>query len=100
MKKIKNILKELKLSWNEPIYFIVNTKNNKAVITNLKGIIFISKKKQINIEHELDDEDVIVHDLGNELESLGICIEHLQLDDEITYQEIEIVKTLNEFLGV
>lgn len=97
MKKIKNIIKELNL--NEPIYFIVDANKDKAVITNLKGIIFIAKKKHINIEHESDDEDVIVHDLGNELESMGIYIEHLQLGDEITYQEIEVVKTLNDFLG-
>lgn len=99
MNKIKEIVKELKLNWNEPNYFLVDVNKGKAVITNLKGIIFLAKKKTINIEHETDDEDVIVHDLGNELESLGIYIEHLQLGDEITYQEIEVVKTLNEFLG-
>ena len=97
MKKIKEIIKEINL--NEPNYFLVDANKAKAVITNLKGIIFIAKKKRINIEHESDEEDLIVHDLGNELESLGIYIEHLQIGDEITYQEIEIVKTLNEFLG-
>lgn len=99
MKKIKEVINELKLNWNEPNYFLVDANKAKAVITNLKGIIFIAKKKRINIEHESDDEDVIVHDLGNELESLGIYIEPLQIGDEITYQEIEFVKTLNEFLG-
>lgn len=99
MKKIKEVINELKLNWNQPIYFVVDTKKDKAVITNLNGIIFIAKKKCINIEHETDDEDVIVHDLGNELESIGIYIEHIQIGDEITYQEIEVVKTLNEFLG-
>lgn len=98
MKKIKEIIKELNL--NEPNYFIVDVNKDKAVITNLKGIIFIAKKKSINIEHESDDEDVIVHDLGNELETMGIYIEHLQLGDEITYQEIEVVETLKEFLEV
>lgn len=96
---IKEIVQELQLNWNEPNYFLVNTKTDKAVITNLNGILFIAKKKCINIEHESDDQDVIVHDLGNELESVGIYIEHMQLGTEITYQEIEIVKTLKEFLG-
>lgn len=97
MRTIKEIIKELNL--NEPNYFVVDVNKDKAVITNLNGIVFIAKKKRINIEHETDDEDVIVHDLGNELESLGIYIEHLQIGDEITYQEIELVKSLNEFLG-
>lgn len=97
MKKIKEIIKQL--NWNEPNYFLVDANRDKAVITNLNGIIFIAKKKRINIEHETDDEDVIIHDLGNELESLGIYIEPLQIWDEITYQGIEVVKTLTDFLG-
>lgn len=99
MKIIKEIVKELNLKWNEPNYFVVDANKDKAVITNLAGIIFIAKKKCINIEHESDDEDVIVHDLGNELESMGIYIDQLQIGDEITYQEIEVVRTLNDFLG-
>lgn len=98
MKKIKEIIKEINLKWNEPHYFVVDTKTDKAVITNIKGVIFIAKKKCINIEHESDDEDVIVHDLGNELESIGIYIEHLQFGDEITYENIEYCKTLTYFI--
>lgn len=96
---MNKIVKELNLKWNEPHYFVVDSNKDKAVITNIKGIIFIAKKKCINIEHESDYEDLIVHDLGNELESIGIYIEQLQIGNEITYQEIELVKTLNEFLG-
>lgn len=99
MKKIKNIITELKLNLNEPHYLIIDGTTSKAVITNLNGVIFIAKKKRINIEHESDDEDVIVHDLGNELESIGIYVEQFLLGYEPTYEEIEIVKTLNEFLG-
>lgn len=98
MKKIKEIINEINLKWNEPNYFVVDVNKDKAIITNLAGIIFIAKKKCINIEHESDDEDVIVHDLGNELESIGIYIEQLQIGDEITYENIEYCKTLTYFI--
>lgn len=99
MKKISELVKELNLNWNEPIYLVINGTNSKAVITNLNGIIFIAKKKRINIEHESDDHDVIVHDLKNELETIGIYVEPLLLGYEPEYEDVEIVKTINEFLG-
>lgn len=99
MKNIKEIIKELNLNWNEPIYLVINGISSKAVITNLNGIIFIAKKKTINIEHESDDHDVVVHDLKNELESIGIYVEPVLFGYEPEYEDVEIVNTINEFLG-
>lgn len=101
MKKISEIVKQLNLKWNEPHYFIVDSNKSKAVITNLSGMFLVAKNKGIDISVlDTQNPDEIEHDLGNELEAMGIYIEHLQIGDEITYQDIEIVNTLNEFLGV
>lgn len=100
MNKIKEIISELNLKWNEPIYFVVDTKKDRAVITNLAGLWWIASIKCSDIEYmNTSNIDTLEHDLTNELEAVGICIEHLQIGDEITYQEIEVVKTLNDFLG-
>lgn len=100
MNKIKEIIRELNLKWNQPIYFVVDTKTDKAVVTNLAGVCWIASKKCSDLGY-IDTKDTVIleHDISNELEAVGIYIEHLQLGDEITYQEIEVVKTLNEFLG-
>lgn len=100
MKSIKEIIKEINLKWNEPHYFVVDTKADKAVITNLAGLCWIASRKGINTQFiQTSDTDVIEHDLGNELESIGIYIEHLQIGDEITYQDIEVVRSISEFIG-
>lgn len=100
MKEIKEIIKELNLKWNQPVYFVVDTKTDRAVITNLAGLCWIANKKCPDIGYiNTNDTDAIEHDLGNELEAVGIYVEHLQLGDEITYQEINVVKSLNEFIG-
>lgn len=101
MKKISEFLKELKINWwKEPHYFIVDANNSKAVITNLGGLVLIAKNKGIDISViKTQNPDEIEHDLGNDLESLGIFIEHLQFSGEWTYQEIKLVETINQFLG-
>ena len=100
MNKIKEIIRELNLKWNQPIYFVVDTKSDRAVITNLAGLCWIGSKKCSDLGYiSTTDTDALEHNISNELEAVGIYVEHLQLGDEITYQEIEVVKTLNEFLG-
>lgn len=101
MKKISEIVKELKIKWwKEPHYFIVDANKSKAVITNLGGMVLIAKYKGIDIGViKTQNPDEIEHDLGNDLESLGIFIEPLQFSGEWTYQEIKIVETINQFLG-
>lgn len=100
MNKIKEIIRKLNLKWNQPIYFVVDTKTDRAVITNLAGIWWIASRKCSDIEYmNTSNIDTLEHDLSNELEAVGVYVEHLQLGDEITYQEINVVKTLNEFLG-
>lgn len=102
MIKIKEIIRELNLKWNQPIYFVVDTITDRAVITNLAGLCWIASRKCQDIEY-LDTNSTntatLEHDISNELEAVGVYVEHLQLGDEITYQEINVVKTLNEFLG-
>lgn len=100
MKQIKEIIRELNLKWNQPIYFVVDTKSDRAVITNLAGVCWIASRKCSDLGYiNTQDTDTLEHDLSNELEAVGVYVEHLQIGDEITYQEIKIVKTLNEFLG-
>lgn len=100
MTKIKEIIRELNLKWNHPIYFVVDTKTDRAVITNLVGLWWIASKKCHDIEYlDAKSTDTLEHDIINELEAVSIFVEHLQHGDEITYQEIEVVKTLKEFLG-
>lgn len=98
MKKIKEIIRELNLKWNQPNYFVVDTKANRAVITNLAGVCWIASKKCSDLGYiNTKDIDTLEHDISNELEAVGIYVELLQLGDEIIYQEIDVVKTLNEF---
>lgn len=100
MNQIKEIIKELNLKWNQPIYFVVDTKTDRAVITNLAGLCWITSRKCPDLSYiNFNDTDALEHDLSNELEAVGVYVEHLQIGDEITYQEIEVVKSLNEFLG-
>lgn len=100
MNPIKEIIRELNLKWNQPIYFAVDTKSDRAVITNLAGLAWIANRKCSDLGYiSTQDTDALEHDLSNELEAVGVYVEHLQIGDEITYQEIDVVKTLDEFLG-
>lgn len=100
MKKINEIIKELNLKWNEPLYLVVDSKKDKAVITNLCGLVWIASKHGIDTKNiETSDIEIIEHDLKIELESISIYVEYLIWGDDITYSGIEIVKTLNEFLN-
>lgn len=100
MKSINEIVKEINLKWNEPHYFVVDAKKDKAVITNLGGLCWIAKAKCSDIVYiNTKDTDALEHDLKNELESVSIFVEDLRIGDQITYQEINVVRSLNEFLG-
>lgn len=101
MKKISEIVKEFKIKfWKEPYYLVIDANKDKAVITNLAGIILIAKNKGILVNlMDTSNPDEIEHDLKNELETDGIYVEHLQLHGDYTYQEITLVETITQFLG-
>lgn len=100
MKKISEIVNELKIKvWQEPCYLVYDLNKSKAIITNLAGIILISKNKGLDVKSiETSNPDEIEHDLTNELESIGIYFENLQIHSDWTYQELTLVETVNEFL--
>lgn len=98
--KFDQIWNELKYKWSTMEYLVINVKTNKAMITNLYGLVEVASKLSPNSTYEESlDPEVIEHEIKNELETMGIYVQVLKLADQIDYEDIKIVKSLNQFLG-
>lgn len=97
--KFEKIWEELNLKWEETQYLVVDVKTNKAVVTNLRGLVEIASKKCPDGQYnESLDQDVIEHEIKNELETMSIYVQHLKLSEKINYEDIEFVHSLKDFL--
>lgn len=98
--KFERIWEELNLKWNETQYLVIDAKTNKATVTSLRGLITIASKKCLDQEYnESLDPDIIEHEIKNELESIGIYVQHLKLSEKIDYEDIWFCKSLGDFMG-
>lgn len=98
--KFDKIWNELKYKFSTIEYLVINVKTNKAIITNLYGLVKVASKlwPDGTYEESLDPE-VIEHEIKNELETIGIYVQVLKLADQIDYEDIKIVYSLDQFLG-
>lgn len=98
--EIERIIRDLNLKLNQPIYFVVDLKTNKAIITKLSGLCWIANKKCLDIGYiDTKDIDSLEHDITNELEAVSISVQYLKISEKITYEDINLCNSLEEFLG-
>lgn len=95
---MNKIINELNKEWDKESYLVINCKNNKGLVTNLRGLVTVAHKAGVNTKLvNTTSTQTIEHDLGNELEQVGIYKVHLKSGEKMNYEDIKLVHSLKDF---